>query len=341
MTTTWITICDTCKRDDWAARGVEQTDGERWRALVEAAAEGTGLADPPHLLPDGLRPFLQRGDPGAGQARLHAGPVRARRRGGGRDRRLRHGPCRVARPGQVPYRDWPQAVKGHFVTRHPPLPRRTRGGGMSRTFRHRATTAAGSTTPSRFTAARARIGSTCRPASTRTPTRCPRSRPRPGRPCPTGSRANGSKRAARAFWMVPEEAAVLAAPGASALIANIPHLRPAGPRAHPRAHLQRTRGGAFAQRAGRCMRSDPEGDPAEARVVVHPNNPTGHMFSGDDEPAEPRPPGDRRKLLRRDPRQYPGARLRHPPGHGDPEIARQVLGPARAAARLRHRRSGA
>ena len=24
--------------------------------------------------------------------------------------------------GQVPYREWPQAVKGHFVTRHPPLP---------------------------------------------------------------------------------------------------------------------------------------------------------------------------------------------------------------------------
>jgi predicted metal-binding protein len=24
--------------------------------------------------------------------------------------------------GQVPYRNWPQAVKGHFVTRHPPLP---------------------------------------------------------------------------------------------------------------------------------------------------------------------------------------------------------------------------
>jgi hypothetical protein len=22
----------------------------------------------------------------------------------------------------VPYRNWPQAIKGHFVTRHPPLP---------------------------------------------------------------------------------------------------------------------------------------------------------------------------------------------------------------------------
>ena len=25
--------------------------------------------------------------------------------------------------GQVPYREWPQAIKGHFVTRHPPLPK--------------------------------------------------------------------------------------------------------------------------------------------------------------------------------------------------------------------------
>ena len=24
--------------------------------------------------------------------------------------------------GQVPFRQWPQGVKGHFVTRHPPLP---------------------------------------------------------------------------------------------------------------------------------------------------------------------------------------------------------------------------
>jgi predicted metal-binding protein len=24
--------------------------------------------------------------------------------------------------GQVPYRQWPEGVKGHFITRHPPLP---------------------------------------------------------------------------------------------------------------------------------------------------------------------------------------------------------------------------
>ena len=24
--------------------------------------------------------------------------------------------------GRVPFREWPQEVKGHFITRHPPLP---------------------------------------------------------------------------------------------------------------------------------------------------------------------------------------------------------------------------
>ncbi len=28
----------------------------------------------------------------------------------------------VSETGQVPYRTWPQAIKGHFVTRHHPLP---------------------------------------------------------------------------------------------------------------------------------------------------------------------------------------------------------------------------
>lgn len=27
----------------------------------------------------------------------------------------------VSDTGQVPYREWPEAIKGHFVTRHPPL----------------------------------------------------------------------------------------------------------------------------------------------------------------------------------------------------------------------------
>ena len=26
--------------------------------------------------------------------------------------------------GVIPYRDWPEDIKGHFISRHPPLPRK-------------------------------------------------------------------------------------------------------------------------------------------------------------------------------------------------------------------------
>jgi len=92
------------------------------------------------------------------------------------------------------------------------------------------------------------------------------------------------ERAARAFWSVPEGAAVLAAPGASALIAAIPHLVSAARLRIPdRTYNEHE--ASFRAAGWEILRGDPEGDPAEARVAVHPNNPTGHMFSGADEPA--------------------------------------------------------
>ncbi len=91
------------------------------------------------------------------------------------------------------------------------------------------------------------------------------------------------ERAARAFWSVPEAAAVLAAPGASALIAAIPRLI-AGGRVRIPARTYNEHEAAFLGAGWEILRSDPDGKPAEARVVVHPNNPTGHMFSGVDEP---------------------------------------------------------
>lgn len=98
--------------------------------------------------------------------------------------------------------------------------------------------------------------------------------------------------AARAFWSVPDEAAVFAAPGASSLIAAIPHLLPAG-RVRIRARTYNEHEASFRGAGWQVLRGEPDrppdgekgGDLAEARVVVHPNNPTGHMFSGTDEPA--------------------------------------------------------
>lgn len=91
------------------------------------------------------------------------------------------------------------------------------------------------------------------------------------------------EKAARAFWSVPNEAAVLAAPGASALIANIPRLASSG-RVRIVERTYNEHEAAFRAAGWEVVRAEPEGTPlADARVVVHPNNPDGIMWSGNDE----------------------------------------------------------
>jgi len=118
----WITICDTCKREDWPERGLERTDGEVFAELIEAAADGIeGIRVRRHSCLMGcshgcnvaiqaegklaytLGHFEGLQDEAQGvvdYARLHA----------------------ESASGQVAYRSWPAAIKGHFVTRHPPIP---------------------------------------------------------------------------------------------------------------------------------------------------------------------------------------------------------------------------
>lgn len=77
--------------------------------------------------------------------------------------------------------------------------------------------------------------------------------------------------AARRFWTVPDGAAVLAAPGASALIARIPALAPAGrvtiPQPTYNEHARAFRAAGWSVTDGA----------ADATVVVHPNNPDGRL----------------------------------------------------------------
>lgn len=83
---------------------------------------------------------------------------------------------------------------------------------------------------------------------------------------------------ARRFWRVPAGAAVLAAPGASALIARVPALGPAGRAAIP-SPTYNEHEAAF-RAAGWQVDRAPDPDPmAAARVVVHPNNPDGRRWS--------------------------------------------------------------
>jgi cobalamin biosynthesis protein CobC len=80
--------------------------------------------------------------------------------------------------------------------------------------------------------------------------------------------------AARAFWAVPDQGAVLAAPGASSLIAQIPRLAPPGT-VHIPTPTYNEHAASFAA-SGWTM-----GDPpaASAQVLVHPNNPDGAVWS--------------------------------------------------------------
>ena len=118
MSTT-ITICDTCKRPDWAERGVEHSDGEALATLIEQAAKdvsnvktrrhaclmGCGKGCNLAIQSNGKLTYVM-GDFSASveaaegvveYARLHA----------------------LSETGQVPFKSWPQAVKGHFVSRLP------------------------------------------------------------------------------------------------------------------------------------------------------------------------------------------------------------------------------
>ena len=82
--------------------------------------------------------------------------------------------------------------------------------------------------------------------------------------------------AARRFWSVPQDAAILAAPGTSALIARLPALaRPArvripGPTYNEHARAFTAQGWALTD------------DAPDALVLVHPNNPDGRLWSETD-----------------------------------------------------------
>lgn len=120
--TTWITVCDTCKRDGWEAGDMELTDGERLAELVEAEVNGESRVRVRRLsclmgCGKGCNVAVQ----GSGKVAYTLGdfvPERASAEAIANYARLHA----VSETGVVPYRQWPEAVKGHFVTRHLPLP---------------------------------------------------------------------------------------------------------------------------------------------------------------------------------------------------------------------------
>ena len=82
--------------------------------------------------------------------------------------------------------------------------------------------------------------------------------------------------AARAFWTVPDGAALIAAPGASALIARLPHTRPTGT-VDIQTPTYNEHAAAFIAQGWTLSDTG-----ATAQVIVHPNNPTGRLWQTTD-----------------------------------------------------------
>ena len=121
MTTT-ITICDTCKREDWDAKAQGITDGEALAELIEAEASATDSAIVTRRFSClmGCTRACNVTIQAEGKLNYTLGeftPTENSAKGIVAYAVLHEN----SDSGQVPYREWPEAIKGHFTTRHPPL----------------------------------------------------------------------------------------------------------------------------------------------------------------------------------------------------------------------------
>lgn len=120
--TTWITVCETCKRPGWQPGGSGLTDGERLAELVEAAAVGVcGVAVRRH-------PCLMGCERACTVALQAGGKMGYSLAGFAPEPDMAQAIVTYAAhhaesgTGIVNWTDWPEAVKPRFVARHPVLP---------------------------------------------------------------------------------------------------------------------------------------------------------------------------------------------------------------------------
>ncbi|MFT5743470.1 MAG: putative metal-binding protein [Paracoccaceae bacterium] len=118
--TTWITICDTCKCAGWEDTAMDKTDGEALAGLIEDRAGGD-VATRRVSCTMGCERACNIVVQGAGKIGYSLGKFTATAEDAQAivDYAKLHADSAT---GQVPYRQWPQGVKGHFVSRHTPLP---------------------------------------------------------------------------------------------------------------------------------------------------------------------------------------------------------------------------
>jgi predicted metal-binding protein len=120
--TTVITICDTCKHPDWELRAMTETDGEVFAKMIEtAAAQTTQVETRRHSCLMGCTRACNVAIQATGKLAYTLGEFEVSQEAA--DAVVEYATLHAQSAlGQVPYRTWPLAIKGHFVTRHPPLP---------------------------------------------------------------------------------------------------------------------------------------------------------------------------------------------------------------------------
>lgn len=118
----WITICDTCKREGWDEGDMAQTDGEALAQRIEAAAaQAPGVATRRVSCTMGCVRACNIVIQGAGKIGYSLGTFEATDEAA--EAIVAYAQAHSeSETGQIPYREWPQGVKGHFVSRQIPLP---------------------------------------------------------------------------------------------------------------------------------------------------------------------------------------------------------------------------
>ena len=119
--TTWITICDTCKREGWETGDMAQTDGEQLADLIETRARNSAVKTRRTSCLMGCTHGCNVAIQAAGKLAYTVGNFTPDATAA--DAIVTYAELHSeSENGQVPYRQWPQDIKGHFVTRHQPLP---------------------------------------------------------------------------------------------------------------------------------------------------------------------------------------------------------------------------
>lgn len=118
---TWITICDTCKQDGWEDGDMVLSDGERLAALIEAKCQNGPVKTRRVSCLMGCQHACNVSIQAPGKIAYTLGAFEPK--DAAAEAIISYAQAHAQSPtGQVPFRQWPDAIKGHFITRHQPLP---------------------------------------------------------------------------------------------------------------------------------------------------------------------------------------------------------------------------